>query len=70
VAAAAAAGGVGAVTPGGAGMGSRQMVSTPSFTHLRELWGQLSPEEVQERLSLAGGCPNGSVLVDPGAPPS
>jgi hypothetical protein len=41
-------------------MGLRQMVSTPSFTHLRELWGQLSPEEVQERLSLAGECSIGS----------
>lgn len=59
VAAAAAAGGVGPATPAGGvdGEGSqRQMLSTPSFTHLRELWGQLSPEEVQERLSLAGGC--------------
>lgn len=55
VAAAAAAGGVGWSTPGvGGGEGSRAMVSTPSFTSLRELWGQLSPEEVQERISLAG----------------
>jgi hypothetical protein len=54
-AAAAAAGGVGVGTPVGAEGGSRAMVSTPSFTSLRELWGQLSPEEVQERISLAGG---------------
>jgi hypothetical protein len=59
VAAAAAAGGVGPVTPAGGEGGQRQMLSTPSFTHLRELWGQLSPEEVQERLSLAGGCVKG-----------
>lgn len=30
------------------------MLSVPSFTSLRELWGQLPPEEVQERISLAG----------------
>jgi len=47
---AAAAGGVG--TPGAASGGG--IVSAPSYTSLRELWGQLPPEEVQERLSLAG----------------
>ena len=56
---AAAAAAAAEIGPGGAGAASggglgRSMISVPSFTSLRELWGQLPPEEVQERISLAG----------------